>query len=123
MNRNIERTKDGMGSLIDRTRDAVVGVADQTERGVESAAERVVKTTQAAGEYLRGGAATASRGAHRRLDGAASAIDRGYSRAASDLSRSAEAVTDYVTENPGKALMVAASSGFVLGVLLRRRRR
>ena len=122
MIKNIERTKDGMDSLIDRTRDAVVEVADRAESGVESAAEHVVERAHEAGEYVRDGAKTASRGAHRRLKGATKAIDHGYTRARGDLSRAATAATDYVTENPGKALLLATSTGFVLGMLVRRHR-
>lgn len=118
----IERTKAGMNSLIDRTRDAVVVGADRAERGVESVAEQVVEGAHVAGEYVRGGAATASRSAHRRVDGAAKAIDRGFTRARGDLSRVTTAATDYVTENPGKSLLLATSTGFVLGMLVRRRR-
>lgn len=123
MNRNIARTKDGMDDLIDRTRDAVVGAADRAERGVDSAAERVMAEAHAAGEHVRDGARTASRGAHRRLESAAQAIDQGYARARGDLLRAAGAATDYVTENPGKAVLIAASTGFVLGLLVHRHRR
>jgi ElaB/YqjD/DUF883 family membrane-anchored ribosome-binding protein len=122
MIKNIERTKDGMDSLIDRTRDAVVGATDRAERGVESAAERVVEKTHLAGEHVRDGAKTASRDAHRRLESAAKAVDRGYTKARGDLLRAATTATDYVTENPGKAMLVAASSGFVIGMLVSRRR-
>jgi ElaB/YqjD/DUF883 family membrane-anchored ribosome-binding protein len=122
MIKNIERTKDGMDSLIDRTRDAVVGATERAERGVETVAQRAVEAAHGAGESVREGAETASRGAHRRVENAAQAIDRGYSRARSDLSRAATATSAYVTENPGKALLLAASAGFVFGLLLRRRR-
>jgi ElaB/YqjD/DUF883 family membrane-anchored ribosome-binding protein len=122
MIQNIERTKDGIDSLVDRTRDAVIGVASRAERGVESAAEHVAEGAHAAGEYVRDGAKTASRGAHRRRQAAAKAIDRGYTRARGDLSRAAATATDYVTENPGKVLLLAAATGFVLGMLVRRRR-
>lgn len=122
MIKNIERSKEGMDSLIDRTRDAVVGVADRAEQGVESAAKRVTKRAHLAGEYVRDGAETASRGAHRRVEGVANAIDRGYTRARGDLTRAATAATDFVAENPGKAMLIAASGGFVLGMLVRRRR-
>ena len=123
MFKKVERTKDGMSSMIDQTRDAVVGIADRAEHGVESAAEHVVATTHAAGDSLRDGAETASRGAHQRLQGAAQAIDRSYSRARSDLARAATASTDYVAENPGKILLVTAAVSFVLGALVGRRQR
>jgi ElaB/YqjD/DUF883 family membrane-anchored ribosome-binding protein len=123
MLKNIERTRDGMDSLVDRTRDAVVGAADRAERGVESAAEHVTAGAHATGEYVRDGASTASRGAHRRLKGAAKAIDRGIARTRTDLSRAAATATDYLTENPGKVLLLAASVCFVLGLLACRRAR
>jgi len=122
MIKNIERTKEGVDSLIDRTRDAVVDVAARTEHGVESAAERVVAKTHAAGAYVRDGAETASRGAHQRVDSAAQAIDRGYTQARNDLARAATTASDYVTANPGKALLLVASAGFLLGLLAGRRR-
>ena len=53
---------------------------------------------------------------------AALAVDRGYTRARGDLSRAATVATDYVTANPGKTLLLAASAGFALGMLMRRRR-
>jgi ElaB/YqjD/DUF883 family membrane-anchored ribosome-binding protein len=121
MIKNIERTKDGMDSLVDRTRDAVVGAANRAERGVESAADHVTETAHATGEYVRDGASTVSRGAHRRLKGAAKAIDRGYTQTRTDLSHAVATATDYLTENPGKVLLFAASACFVLGLLMRRR--
>ena len=122
MIKNIERTRDGVDSMIDSAHGAVVGVTERAERGVESAAERVVKQTHAAGKAVREGAQTASRGAHRRVDGAAKAADRGYLKAKRDLSRAAAATTEYVDANPGHALLLAASAGFLAGMLVARRR-
>ena len=123
MIKNIERTQAGMDSLIDRTRDAVVGATHRAERGVESTAERAVETARLAGESVRGGAEKAARSAHQRTQDAAQAVDRGYDRVRGDLTRRAIATTEYVTENPGKSLLLAASAGFLVGVLMRGRRR
>lgn len=122
MIKNIERTRDGMDSLIDRTRDAVVDATGRAERGVESAAERVVQGTHTAGDAIRDGAKTVSRDAHVRVRGAARTIERGYARASSDVSRVVNAGSDYVAENPAKALLLTLSAGFVLGLLVRGRR-
>ena len=75
-----------------------------------------------AGEYVRDGPRR-----RRAARTGASTAPRGRSIAATagragDLSRAATAATDYVAENPGKALLLAASAGFVLGMLVRRRR-
>ena len=122
MIKNIERTQGGVDSLIDRTREAVVAATDRTEQGIESAAGRGVEKAHAAGERIRERTESASLGAHQTVAGAAQAIDRGYSQAKSDLSRAATKATDYVTANPGKALLLVASAGFLLGLLARGRR-
>ena len=119
MDKTIKRTKDGTDSLIDGTRDAVAGAVDRAGRGVDSVAEKA----HAAGERVRDAAEKVSRSAHRHLEDAAKAVDRGYTRARSDLSRTAAAATDYVAENPGKTLLLAASAGFGLGMLVRWRYR
>jgi ElaB/YqjD/DUF883 family membrane-anchored ribosome-binding protein len=111
MIKNIERTRDGMDSLIDKTRDAVVG-----------ATGRAVETAQQAGKSVRDGAEKAARGAHQRVQGTAQAVDRGYTRVRGDLTRVSAATAEYVAENPGKAILFAASAGFLIGMLLRRRR-
>lgn len=123
MFKKAERTKDGMDSMIDQTHDAVVDVADRAQHGVESAAQHMVERARAAGDSLRDGASTASRGAHLGLQSAAQMIDRSYGRARSQLSRGATASTSYVAENPGKAALFTAAAGFALGVLVGRRRR
>jgi ElaB/YqjD/DUF883 family membrane-anchored ribosome-binding protein len=122
MIQSIERAKDGVDSMIDQTRDSVVGVANRAERCIESGVERVVDRAHVVGESLRDGAETAARGAHQQLRSTAKAIDRGYRRSSDRLGRGTTAATDYVTENPRRALLLVASAGFVLGMLTRRRR-
>ena len=118
MIKNIERAKDGVDSMIDRDLDAVVGVADRAERGVESAAGWAVDSAHVASEYVRDGVETASRGARQRLESTAKAVDLGYREAWRHGSRAATAATDYVTHNPGRSLLLVASAGFVLGMLM-----
>lgn len=122
MIKSIERTQSGVDTLIDSTRDAVINGADGAEARIETAAEATVRASRAAAERLREGADSAARGAHRGVQGAAKAIDRGYARAQRDLSRVARGTTDFVTENPGKALLLAAGVGFLIGLVVQRRR-
>jgi ElaB/YqjD/DUF883 family membrane-anchored ribosome-binding protein len=122
MAKSMERATDGVDSVIDRTRDAAVSVATRAERSVDAAAESVKETAHTAGEYVRARAETTALGTRRRVKATAKAIDRGYTRARSDLSRATKATTRYVTEHTGQALLLAASIGFVIGALMRRRR-
>ncbi len=121
MLKTIEKTKDGVGTLIEQTRDAVIGATGRAERGVESAADAVVRKTYATGERVREGAASAANGALRGTENAAQALDHGVERAQRDLSRLSTATSEYVASNPGKALLLTASAGFLLGYLLRPR--
>jgi ElaB/YqjD/DUF883 family membrane-anchored ribosome-binding protein len=123
MIKSIERTQAGMDTLIDSTRDAVISRADAAEERIENAAEAAIRASRVAAERVRVSADSAARGAHKGVEGAAKALDRGYTRAQRDLSRVAARTTDFVSENPGKALLIAAGAGFLIGVLVQRRRR
>lgn len=144
MVKNIERTVNGMDNMIDNARNAVVGASERAELGVGIAAEKVAEKAgyaaemvaekaqvvagkaqekvQAAGEMFRDGAECGARAAHQRIQQAADLVDRGYNRVRSDLSRGADVATEYIAENSGKAVLLAASAGFLLGMLATRRR-
>jgi ElaB/YqjD/DUF883 family membrane-anchored ribosome-binding protein len=62
-------------------------------------------------------------GARDRYDRAVEGAKRGYEKVRKDASDLAEDVNTYVRENPGKSILIAAGAGFVLGLLLRGRRR
>ncbi|MCM2316306.1 MAG: hypothetical protein NDJ92_14250 [Thermoanaerobaculia bacterium] len=118
----IEVTKDRMDAMVDKTGEAVGGLADRAELGVETAAAKVVEQTRGARDYLREKVDSATQKVHRRLDQSATAIDRGYTRASSELSRAAGAATGFASENPRTALLIAATTGFVLGFMVHRHR-
>ena len=52
----------------------------------------------------------------------ADSVRRGYAKVRRDVDKLSSDVTDYVRENPGKSLLMAAGVGFVIGLLLRRGR-
>jgi ElaB/YqjD/DUF883 family membrane-anchored ribosome-binding protein len=116
----IKQTKNGMDSLIDRTRDAVVDATESAEHGVETAAKAAVKQAHVAGEHVRDSAKTARRDARRKVKHAAKAVDRGYTQARGNLSQSMSGITEYVTENPVKTVLLALSAGFLIAMLVRR---
>jgi len=121
MLKTLGRTQDGVDQLIDRTHDAVLAATDRAEQGVAATAERLASRAHATGDRIREKSETASRSAHERVAATAQAIDRGYSRTRSDLARAATTATDYVTAHPGKSLLMVASAGFLLGLLVRGR--
>ena len=115
------KTQEGVDHLIDRTQDAVLKATDRAEQGVAATAERLASRAHETGERIREKTAAASYGAHERVAATAQAIDRGYQRTRSDLARAATTATDYVTAHPGKSLLMVASAGFLLGLLVRGR--
>jgi len=122
MNKNIEAAAGNIDSQIERTRAAVDAITDRAEQNVLNATAEVAQQTKDAGIYLHQSVEAASAGAHERLNDSALAIDRGYNRARAELSRAAATARGFANENPGTALMIAASAGFALGFLAHRHR-
>ena len=104
--------------------------------GVASARERFQRLGQdAQGRYrqvsedVRRGAERASaeirRGAERAREGYQEVADnarRSYDRVRADAGNLSREVGFYVRDNPGKALLIAAGIGFLLGLVVRGRR-
>jgi len=57
-----------------------------------------------------------------KYDVAKDKVRYGYDKARKDMDHLTEDVNEYVRDNPGKAVLMAAGIGFVLGLLLRGRR-
>lgn len=122
MNKNIETAVSSIDSKIDRTRAAVDAITNRAEQSVVNAADDVVQRTHDAGTYVHESVETATSGAHQRLSDSALAIDRGYNRARTELSRATATARGFAAENPAMALMIAASAGFAIGFLAHRHR-
>ena len=52
----------------------------------------------------------------------AKGVRKGYRRVRKDAAQLSTDVNDYVRENPGKSILIAAAVGFVVGLLVRGRR-
>jgi ElaB/YqjD/DUF883 family membrane-anchored ribosome-binding protein len=110
-------------------------MARETDSGVVSARERFQKLGEEvqskykkASEDVRRGAERASqevrRGAERAretYEEVAENAQRTYQRARSEASNLSREVSLYVRDNPGKALLMAAGVGFLLGLIVRGR--
>ena len=57
-----------------------------------------------------------------RYDEAAESVRRGYTKARREAERIGGDVNDYVKENPGKSILIAAGVGFLIGLLVSRSR-
>jgi ElaB/YqjD/DUF883 family membrane-anchored ribosome-binding protein len=120
MMKNIEKTRDTIDSLVDATADVATGVADFAENVAEKTADNFVGKAHEAGSFVRDKVGTTARGVHQQIDDAAEAIDGRYARARAQLSRAASATTSFASSNPGTALILAASVGFIFGFMTHR---
>lgn len=120
--------------LSDRARevvsDAVGEMGEVVDEGLERARERFEeaaedfeKRARKTRREVRKRAEQMGDAARERYDAAVDGLQRGYTRVKKDASDLADDVNTYVRENPGTAVMIAAGAGFVLGMLMRGRRR
>ena len=124
----------GDEKIVDRARevvgDAVSGMKEVVDDGLEQARERF---EEAASEFdrrarrtrreLRRRAEEMGEAAKERYDRAVAGVQRGYEKVRKDAGDLADDVNAYVRENPGKSVLIAAGAGFLLGLLVRGRRR
>lgn len=106
---------------------------EETKSPAPAAKERLEqareKFTEVAAAARRGGAQVkekASRAgevAKEKAGVAKESLKQGYDRVHKDLGKLSDDVTEYVRHNPGRSVLIAAGLGFVIGMLMRGRRR
>ncbi len=92
---------------------------DKPDKGqrLDQARERVQETVGKARDRWR----EASASGREHYDVAVEQLRDGYSKVRQDYDGWSDDLTDYVRDNPGKSVMIAAGVGFVIGLLLRTR--
>jgi len=101
--------------------------ADVIEDKVGEARERLSDAARGAGERyqkvaeeMRREAERATQAAREKVDGAVKGIRQGYTKVSKNVGSVTEDVADYVRDNPGRSLLIAAGVGFLIGLLFRR---
>jgi ElaB/YqjD/DUF883 family membrane-anchored ribosome-binding protein len=108
--KTLDEVEEKAGAAAQGSRERLSEVA----RGVEQRYQRVA-------EEMRREAERAGKVAREKVDTAVSGLRQGYGKMSKNVGNYSEDVTDYVRDNPGKSLLVAAIVGFVVGLLFRRR--
>ena len=101
------------------------GAGTATSRVKEKAGEAKVKVKEKAGEArvkVKEKAGQVSTAAKERYGVAAERARQGYDKARKDLDHLTQDVNEYVRDNPGKAVLIAAGIGFLVGLIFRGRR-
>jgi len=101
--------------------------ADVIEDKVGEARERLSEVARGAGERyqkvaeeMRREAERATQAAREKVDTAVKGIRAGYGKVSKNVGSVTEDVADYVRDNPGRSLLIAAGVGFLIGLLFRR---
>ncbi len=121
-----EKTTRGKVHPFDRARDVLrkAGAAeklDGVKARVSEAAEEVGQRYSQVAEEVRDSAGRARESARRGYASTAETVRRGYHRARGDMGGALSDLSDYVRENPARAVGIAAGIGFALGLILRSR--
>jgi ElaB/YqjD/DUF883 family membrane-anchored ribosome-binding protein len=69
---------------------------------------------------MRREAERAAQAAREKVEGAVKGIREGYGKVSKNVGTFTEDVADYVRDNPGRSLLIAAGIGFLIGLLFRR---
>ena len=104
-----------MTERVDQAREKFVEVAG----GVEKKVRVVGKSAEKAGQQVKQSASKASAAAKEKYGEAVEKVRYGYDRARKDMDHLVEDVNEYVRDNPGRSVLIAAGVGFLLGMLMR----
>ncbi|REJ76981.1 MAG: DUF883 family protein [Acidobacteria bacterium] len=110
--KTMEGAKAPLGETVERARSAV-------SEKVGEAKEKLHGVSGELGAKVREGRDRASEYAKERYGVAKEKVGQGYDRARKDIDQLAADVNVYVRDNPGRAVLIAAGVGFLVGFLLR----
>lgn len=123
--RPIDRVKEAVSEKVDQTREAV-------NDGIGTAREKIQDVAADVGDRLRDVSATTSdkvRGrteqarvvAREKYEATADQLRDGYGQLQKSVDDLADDIGDFVRDNPGKAVLLAAAAGLLVGLIFRRR--
>jgi ElaB/YqjD/DUF883 family membrane-anchored ribosome-binding protein len=119
----LDRARDVVGDAVDDMKDVMDDGLDEARERFEAAAGEFDRRARRTRREIRRRAEELGHAARDRYDQAVDGLQRGYHKVRKDAGDLADDVNSYVRENPGKSILIAAGAGFLLGMLMRGRRR
>ena len=110
-----EAGQSGAKERLEKAREKFSEVAEGVDKRVKSLGDSAGRAKQ----QVRVGAERATEVAREKYDVAAEKMRVGYDKARKDMDHLTQDVNEYVRDNPGRAVLIAAGVGFLLGILLR----
>ena len=94
---------------------------DRLEQAREKFSQ-VAETARRGGAQVKERAGRAGEAAKEKAEVAVENLKQGYDKVHKDMGKLTEDVNEYVRDNPGRSVLIAAGIGFAVGMLLRGRR-
>ena len=104
----LESAREKFGEVVESK---IRGIRGGLKEGASKASQSVKKKAE-----------NVSAGAREKYEDAREGAREGYEKVTKDLEHLGEDVSEYVRQNPGKAVAIAVGAGFLVGILLRGRR-
>ena len=118
----LERAREKFTEVAEKARQGGSQVREVAKEKAARVGEVAKEKAARAGEVAKEKAARAGEVAKEKYGVAVDNLKQGYDKVHKDLSKLSEDVNEYVRDNPGRSILIAAGIGFVVGTLLRRRR-
>jgi ElaB/YqjD/DUF883 family membrane-anchored ribosome-binding protein len=122
-NKTVERAREVVSDAVAGTREVIEDGMEEARTRFEEAAEDLQHSARMTRRELRRRAERLGDAAREKYDTAVEGLRAGYGRVRKDAAQLSSDVNDYVRENPGKSVLIAAAAGFVIGLLVRGGRR
>jgi len=119
----MSKAKGAVADAIESTREKVSDGLDAARERFEETAEEIEDRVRRGKVEFRAKAERARDAAKEKYEAAMAGLQKGYSKVRKDASDLTDDVNEYVRENPGKSILIAAGVGFVIGLLVRGRRK
>lgn len=103
----------------DEIREKVTRIAGEAKTKIDDVSADVKKGAERASEEIRKGYERATTVAREGYDDASKNLRKGYKRVRKDFDSLSSDMNDYVQDNPGKSILLAAGVGFLFGLLVR----
>jgi ElaB/YqjD/DUF883 family membrane-anchored ribosome-binding protein len=117
----IDQVKDGVGAVVDRAREVVKDGLDSVKGTFNNGADNLDRLYRSTVTDVRDTSERISENAREQLDDIRYFARRRYRHARKTLARLSGDARDYVSDNPGQSLLIAAGIGFLAGLVVRRR--
>ncbi|HSM13051.1 MAG TPA: DUF883 C-terminal domain-containing protein [Thermoanaerobaculia bacterium] len=121
--KTVETTRDVAEEISRGAERAAEAALDEAREELEEVAGKMGDTARRTRREIRRRAEKLGTSAREGYDRAVDGMRKGYEKVRKDAGELTEDVNAYVRENPGKSILIAAGAGFLLGILIRGRRR